>query len=731
MKKIYLISTCLLILGMVKSINAQIQQSDWQNNELNRELADEEKNTQLKESYNNYRYAEISIDNFKERMTDTSQEISIPSPNGTYEIFEINPVQVVADEVKHLYTIKTFRGIKKGDPTTMIACDISDGGFHASVFGSESTYYIQPIEHAAPEQVVIYFNKDRRVSKHICQVIGSQNDNIDVAVAQLRTPNQKSTFRLAVAGTGEYSQAFGGSPYSTTNVLNALASGVNMINLIFLRDLGVEYTLVTNAALIFSDPATDPYNLADDMIDNLGINNNQCEDALGFGGFDIGHVVSVTGTGGLAAFAAVCDEFSKGEGLSDASTNLTELWIDYVSHEIGHQMGADHNFSANECGEGVAMNHYEPGEGSTLMCYVGLCGIGYTVATDPFFHYNSIEKMQTTISNTSCATTSSAGNSSSPVADAKSDMTIPKQTPFLLVGSATDGNDPAENLTYSWQQWEGNGEETDGSPNCNSLNQPLFQYRVPTTQNYRALPQYSDVLAGNNDQQWEKLPCVAGGITFSLAIRDNNSSFGRMGQDLTEVTVANTGPFEVSAPNGGESFNGGENETITWTVNGTDAHCATVDILLSTDGGSTYAVIADAVNNDGSESVMIPNTASTTARIIVRCNVAGGYRAASTFYDVSNSNFTVVEGSVDTYQIEDFNISIYPNPTSDRVFIDLQKTENFTFRLTDLNGRIIQEGEFNHSTSLNTEHLMSGLYYLQLKHKTSGKSVIEKLVVQK
>jgi hypothetical protein len=105
------------------------------------------------------------------------------------------------------------------------------------------------------------------------------------------------------------------------------------------------------------------------------------------------------------------------------------------------------------------------------------------------------------------------------------------------------------------------------------------------------------------------------------------------------VTVSNTsGPFAVTSPNTAVTWAGGSTQTITWSVNNTTAapvSCANVKISLSTDGGQTFpTVLAASTANDGSESLVIPVGASTTARIKVEA-------VGNIFFDLSNTNFTI------------------------------------------------------------------------------------------
>ncbi len=633
--KLLTINALFFCLSFIISLNAQIDKSSWVLQ--NQIKSNQQKQMLIKKLPNSYKAYNIALSKVIE-IEKKDQEISIPNPTGKFEKFIVKPSKVVADEVAHLYTIKTFVGYKKSNPLVKIACDVSEIGFHAAVYDIESSYFIEPIFQKTKEQVIVYYNKDKQSDPFHCEL--HKHTEQQIQNPQNRIPSSKKTYKLALVADPIYGQQYGGSPFNATNVLNAMASGVNILNPIYLRDLGVELILVSTTDLVYSDTANNPFTESD----YLFVCHDHITNTLGANGFDVGHLIAGgTGNGGEAYAGTVCNDSWKGTGYSGGNNNGVTFWVDIVAHEIGHQFGSDHNFAANECFNSANGYRYEPGEGSSIMCYAGVCGapVSYVSFSDPFFHYASIDQINNYLSLTSCASVSSTGNSSDPVPDAKANITIPKQTPFVLVGSATDGNDPLANLTYGWQQYDGAGAATNGVPDCSSPNAPLFRYRPPTSEVYRSFPQFSNVLSGNNNSiAFEKLPCTSRTMNFSMTVRDNNSNFGRLAHDQMVVNVANTGPFELVSPNGGETETVGVNTTVSWNVNGTNAHCPNIDILFSTDGGNSFVVIADGVPNDGSQVVAFPSP-TINGRLLIRCDVAGGFRSTSTFYDTSNGNFTV------------------------------------------------------------------------------------------
>jgi len=576
--------------------------------------------------------------------------INIPTPNGTFEAFYIFQNTVVATEVAHLYTIKTFQGYAKDAPSIPIRCDVSENGFHAVVFNGNKTYAIEPL-YKGDKTTHIVFNKND-LSNNLpikCSYESSYREtdathgDDDI---EFRAPSVLRTFELALVSSGEYSQQYGGAPYSATNVLNSLASAVNTMNGIYSRDLGIEFVSVTTAALIFPDPATDPFNTGDQP-GMLAQNVVECDNALGNGGYDVGHLLVWANLGGLAAGGVVCWGPYKAEAFSGSNASFTTLIVDYACHEIGHQFNAAHNFASAECGTSVNGFRYEPGEGSSIMSYAGVCGAApsYQSNSNHYFHSASIGTMNSYISTwggCEANSTPGGGNANDPAVDANSDITIPKQTPFVLVGSASDGNDPTNQLTYFWEQNDGGGSATTGSPNCNSTSQPLFKFEDPVSEDFKIFPDMNEVLNGNNNGvTWQKLPCTARSLNFKLVVRDNNPNFGRVEEDGVVVTVANTGPFTVTTPNGGQMWDGNSMQAVSWNVNGTNSHCANVDILVSTDGGVNFSLIAAGVTNDGTHNITVPNTGTSSARVLVQCSVGGDFKSASTFFDVSDANFTI------------------------------------------------------------------------------------------
>ena len=128
-------------------------------------------------------------------------------------------------------------------------------------------------------------------------------------------------------------------------------------------------------------------------------NQNQAwiDSTIGSSAYDIGHVFG-TGSGGLASLGSACDRDFKAHGVSGISPPINDpFWIDFVAHEIGHQLNADHSFNGSSASCISGRNQataFEPGSGSTIMAYAGICGVeNLQVFSDATFHAASIAQV--------------------------------------------------------------------------------------------------------------------------------------------------------------------------------------------------------------------------------------------------------------------------------------------------------------------------------------------------
>lgn len=74
--------------------------------------------------------------------------------------------------------------------------------------------------------------------------------------------------------------------------------------------------------------------------------------------------------------------------------------------------------------------------------------------------------------------------------------------------------------------------------------------------------------------------------------------------------------------------------------------------------------------------------------------------------------------------VNDLDVQVYPNPASNKVFIQLGEIENLNLSILDLQGRVVKSGiEITGSGEISLEGLTSGSYLLQLNHKDYNKVI--------
>ena len=655
-----------------------------------------------------------------ESFQDSNLIVKFPDNNGSQIPYYIKEAPVLGVNLQVQYeNIRSYVGVAINNPKNTIRFSLSQDGLHAMIFRTESgTQFIDPYTKDR-NNYIVYATKDLPSidSDFICEFENSNeiDKNFDSNnVARFNDGNLR-TFRLALACTGEYAQfhltqqgvgAGETDAVKKAAVLSAMNTTMTRVNGIYENELSLTMNLVDNTSIIYLDGTTDPYtnNSGGAM---LGENQTTIDTNIGTANYDIGHVFS-TGGGGVAYLNSPCNAGSKAGGVTGLSSPIGDVFdIDFVSHEMGHQFGANHTFNGDEgnCGGGNRNNAtaFEPGSGSTIMAYAGICGSqNVQNNSDSYFHVTSLDEIWANISAgvSTCASLSGTGNSS-PTINALTNYTIPKSTPFVLEGN---GNDPdgTSTLTYSWEQKD--NEISTQPPVSTSINGPTFRSMTPSSSTERFVPEIGAVL-GVSPATWEVLPSVSRTLNFDLTVRDNDTRGGRYATESMVVTVEDVAPFLVTEPNVAVIWGVGTTHTVSWdvgsTTNGT-INCQNVNIILSIDGGLRYTIpLVSNTPNDGTQDIVIPNNMSTTCRIMVQA-------ADNIFYNITDVDFTIAAADGTSENCP----STYTNPGGEYI-------SNITFNTINNNSGEAANG-YEDFTAVSSNLELNTGYQLDVEINTAG-----------
>lgn len=589
--------------------------------------------------------------------------IIIPDPTGRMIPYEVLREQTMAPGLEEKFPgIRSFVGTAITDPGLRLRLETGPKGVTAMVFASgDSSYLIDPYSPLSSTEYQVYYKKEvlpDPKKPFQCLTEGTapgQKSPQTQGRTSAGTCGTLRTYRTAIAAAAEYT-AYHSLPADSdadkkTKALAAINTAVNRLNQIFESEFSIRLQLVANNDLIiYTNASTDPFNGNADT--DINTNNSNTNTVIGSTNYDWGHLFGAASLAGLAATPSVCTS-SKAAAVTGLSAPTGDPFVvDYVAHEMGHQMSANHTQYNDGCNRNRATS-MEPGSASTIMGYAGVCAPSIQANSDAYYHAVSLSEITTymfTGTGSTCASTSSTGNTAPAMGTLQADMTIPRSTPFSLSIAATDANGDA--LTYCWEQMDAlpvGGTVQTMAPASTNTNGPMFRSLTPTGSGTRWFPALATVNAGSTSSTWEVLPSVARTLNFRGTVRDKRSGGGCTTEDNAIVTVdPNSGPFVVTAPNTAVTWKTTYQQKVKWNVASTDlapVSCSQVNILLSTDGGTTYPVtLASAVPNTGTANITVPSNTGTQCRVKVQGN-------GNIFYDVSNTNFTIEAAAAQDYQI--------------------------------------------------------------------------------
>jgi hypothetical protein len=646
----------LFLATLIFSVDAFYAQKIWSKQEKINFSTDKKDLYQKKNFPSEYEIIRLDKNSFNNKLKSKSTKhniIELPNSEGVLSKFKIIETSNFDEILQAKFpNIKSYSAQGIDDATAIAKISIGTDGFHAVIFsGEQETVYIDPYSKDNKDYIIYKRSSLSKIDEDFkCQVEASAEKEFSItSFAKNADDGKLRTFRLALVCSGEYAQFHLGASQQNVSasatdavkkaaVLSAMNTSITRINGVFEKDLSVKLELVSNNDdVIFLDAATD--GITDGNADTM-INEVQsiADATIGSANYDIGHIFSIGGDG-LAGLGVVCVNGQKARGVTGIGSPVGDPYdIDYVVHELGHQFGATHTQN-NDCNR-TGSTAVEPGSGSTIMGYAGICSPNVKSGdpngnSDDYFHAVSIAQMWNVIqSSGSCAILTDTNNAA-PTANAGLDYSIPKSTPFKLVGTATDANG-LNSLTYNWEQLD--NEVATMPPLATNNVGPMFRSLPSKNSPIRYMPDLATIVSGNTSSTWEVLPSVAREFNFSFLVRDNHIDGGSTARDDVKIDVLDVDAFIVTAPSTAVSWNTGSAQTITWNKSATDSapiNCVSVNIKLSVDGGLTFPImLKSATPNDGTEDIIIPDNTSSSARIMVEA-------VGNIFYNVNSTNFTI------------------------------------------------------------------------------------------
>jgi subtilisin-like proprotein convertase family protein len=587
--------------------------------------------------------------------------IYLPNEEGGVERFYVMETPIMEQELAQKFPmIKSYAAQGVDNPAAVARFSVTQFGLHNMTLSpGKSILYIDPYTENR-ENYIVYVRSAISNASQSFECLTNEEMHLPALENQILSEytinaaddSKLRTYRLALSCTGEYGAIFAGNgttPQKKANIQAQMAITMTRVNGVYEQDLAITMIFVANNDLIiyfneFTDPWTGEYNTK---------TAQTIDAAIGFSNYDIGHNFNTSGGGSAGCIGCVCSMSTnqsggnhKGRGFTGSGNPTGDAFdIDYVAHEMGHQFGGFHTQSSASCLSGNGLTEVEPGSGSTIMGYAGICAPNVQNNSDAYFHYVNIRDITANIKtgvSSSCAQITVFSNVA-PVITPISDYIIPISTPFVLTANAFDPDGDVLNYTWEQNDPEPSNQATISTPSAFKTAGPVFRSEEGTLNPLRLFPKLSTILIGQTSTTWEVLPGVSRIMNFALTVRDNVAGGAQTATDEMKITVSDlAGPFLITSQNATASYEAGSNQTVAWNVAASDqapVNTKFVDIYLSTNNGTTFPILlASQVPNDGSEIVTIPNIVGSTNRIMVK-----GYK--NIFFDISNASFSITAAS--------------------------------------------------------------------------------------
>ena len=355
------------------------------------------------------------------------------------------------------------------------------------------------------------------------------------------------------------------------------------LNNIYVRDLGVRFTIVQDERLIEkSYKGSYAYDAGTKLINA----------AIGSDAYDIGIVVNYIEGGalqGLASPGGVKFQDRKGWAIVNSQEMIT------IGHELGHLFGADHPFVG---GAGLVGSCTEPKSGQSMMSY------GYPYKED-FISLESLRMMQPVTKASDFKLPTEAKHTSpsntAPRIDRskmRAEYRVPKGTFFTIPVYATDAEQSS--LLYAFNQFGCHS----GNPATFPVFPPQHDAKLSFGRRYggASMIANSDEIPVGNYQFWLS---VSDALPVEEAIAKKQAPL--YDGYIANVKVVNATPFKITS-NIASQYAMGQKLTLKWSVDKTFfKEGSKVRVVMSDDFGETFShVLVPSTANDGECEVYLP-----------------------------------------------------------------------------------------------------------------------------
>lgn len=222
------------------------------------------------------------------------------------------------------------------------------------------------------------------------------------------TGNVLRTYRLALVTDPSYANYFGAA-----NVTAAKVTLINRVTQIYEDETSISLVLIDATDKLSLNTAAEmtgadgpcggaacftPSQAQTCSSSTLSRNRVVAGLLAGASNFDVGHIALGLNGGGIASLGVVGGN-AKAQGCTGLPTPVGDFFaVDYVAHELGHQFAGNHTFNGvnGSCAGGnrSAANSVEPGSGSSIMAYAGICSSdNLQPHSDPYWSQRSFDEI--------------------------------------------------------------------------------------------------------------------------------------------------------------------------------------------------------------------------------------------------------------------------------------------------------------------------------------------------